>query len=152
MNIKHLELTQNVITRLANNSSQAKHWCMLVLGAIWGISLKEGNVTCFHVLGEMALIIAFWWLSSYYLQQERIFRKIYEYIIDPKSRTKTPLYPLEYDLNPEHYPIKQENIMDVMDRPSEKYFFVSLLVTCLLMNSEVIATLFCISCKCGCCH
>lgn len=152
MKVKHLELTQAVITRLANNSSQAKHWCLLVLGAIWGISLKEGNVTYFHVLGEMALIITFWWLSSYYLQQERIFRKIYEYIIDPKSRTKTPLYPLEYDLDPEHYSIEKEKILCVMESSSQSGFFAPLLVICILMNSDVITSLFCISCKCGCCH
>lgn len=152
MNIKHLELTQNVITRLANNSSQVKQWCLGVLGAIWGLSLKEGNVTLLHFFAEIALIITFWWLSSYYLQQERIFREIYAFIINPKLRESAENPPIDFDLNPKHYPVEQETIMKVMNGTSEKKFFVPLLVVCILMNSKVIGSLFCISCKCGCSH
>lgn len=94
--VKHLEMIQAVITRLAGNSFQTKQWALALLGVIWGITLKnecaapraECYLTCL-------LIIMFWVLSSYYLRQERIFRKMYDRaLIDPTNNdTRLKLTP-----------------------------------------------------------
>lgn len=77
--VKHLEMIQAVITRLAGNSFQTKQWALALLGVIWGITLKkESTEPVAECYLTCLLILMFWTLSSYYLQQERIFRKMYE--------------------------------------------------------------------------
>lgn len=100
--IKHLEMLQAVVTRLANNSFQIKNWCLVLLGAIWGIALKdeganiqlEGKLTC-------ALILMFWILDSYYLQKERLFRNMYDRALQNEDDTSNRLIltPSESDEN-----------------------------------------------------
>lgn len=76
-------MIQAVITRLAGNSFQTKQWALALLGVIWGITLKkESAVPVAECYLTCLLIIMFWTLSSYYLQQERIFRKLYERAVD----------------------------------------------------------------------
>lgn len=87
--VKHLEMIQAVITRLAGNSFQSKQWALALLGVIWGIVLKhESSAPNYGFWVTCILIVMFWHLSSYYLQQERLFRKMYDEAL--KNTDNTP--------------------------------------------------------------
>jgi hypothetical protein len=74
--IKHLELIQAVVTRLANGSFLIKGWTMTVAGVFFGIA---ANTLSWKVATTGLIPIAgFWLLDSYYLRQERLFRKLYD--------------------------------------------------------------------------
>jgi hypothetical protein len=79
--IKHLELVQAVISRMAQHSFQLKGWSVTVATAIFALAAKESSPG----LAALALFpsIAFWCLDAYYLRQERLYRKLYEAIADP---------------------------------------------------------------------
>lgn len=73
--IKHLEFIQEIIKRMANNSFLLKGWSLTLTVAILGFFTKgEGSVD-----PKVMLIIPvlFWYLDSYYLSQERAYRKLF---------------------------------------------------------------------------
>lgn len=76
--IKHLEITQGVINRLANNSFLIKGWSMTILAAaILFLSRVEGVNSVYLTLSFIIPVIGFWVLDGYFLWQERLFRGIY---------------------------------------------------------------------------
>jgi hypothetical protein len=73
---KHLEIIQGVITRMANNSFLLKGWTVTLLA---GLSIATTLIELKYLLIILAIpTLAFWGLDSYYLRQERLFRKLYE--------------------------------------------------------------------------
>jgi hypothetical protein len=79
--IKHLELVQSVICRMAQHSFQLKGCSVTVATAIFAFAAKESSPS----LAILALFPAagFWCLDAYYLRQERLYRRLYEAIADP---------------------------------------------------------------------
>ena len=78
--IKHLELIQCVINRLAQNSFWIKGWSMAFLSALivfaahdTGLEARLGFIFLIPILG-------FWALDGYFLWQERLFRELYNVI------------------------------------------------------------------------
>ncbi len=74
--LKHLELIQNIITRMANNSFLLKGWNITILAALIGLNASGLNGKVIFI--GFVLILFFWILDAYYLSQERIFRERYE--------------------------------------------------------------------------
>ena len=75
--IKHLEIIQSIINRLANNSFLIKSWSMTIISvAILFISKNQNYSHCI-ILSFLIPILGFWILDGYFLWQERIFREIY---------------------------------------------------------------------------
>jgi len=79
--IKHLEFIQANIARMGQNSFQMKGWAMTVVTAlialyVASISGESGGNSWFLFVGAFPTLI-FWFLDSYYLQQERKFRGVY---------------------------------------------------------------------------
>jgi hypothetical protein len=74
--VKHLELIQAVITRLAQNSFAYKGWSVVIVSAIFALAAKE--ISPRYLLIALIPTLAFWGLDAYYLRQERLFRKHYD--------------------------------------------------------------------------
>jgi hypothetical protein len=72
---QHLEFLQNVITRMSTNSFQIKVIAIAVVSALLAICASTTNVM--FIFLSLVPTILFWFLDSYYLQQERKFRGIY---------------------------------------------------------------------------
>src|ERR1700679_3011523 len=79
--VKHLEIVQTVISRMAQNSFQLKGWSVTVATVIVGFAAKDSSPG----LATLALFPAasFWFLDAYYLRRERLYRKLFEAIADP---------------------------------------------------------------------
>lgn len=73
--IRHLELIQAVVIRLATNSFITKGWALTVAGAIFGLAANHLNPWIAAV--GFAPTLGFWWLDAYFLRQERLFRCLY---------------------------------------------------------------------------
>lgn len=74
--LKHLEFIQNIIARMAKNSFLLKWWAITITTALIAISIKEKDLI--FLLISIFPIIIFWFLDSYYLKQEKLFRKLYD--------------------------------------------------------------------------
>lgn len=83
--LKHLEMLQNVITRMASNSFLVKGWSITLLSAV--LVLTVGGKA--SIVGPISLIpvVTFWLLDAFFLRQERLFRKLYDrYRREPLDR------------------------------------------------------------------
>jgi hypothetical protein len=72
MHMKHLEMLQGVITRMAGNSASLKSYCMTIAAAIIGLSAVVQKPEILHYTAP--LIIIFGVLDGHYLRLERSFR------------------------------------------------------------------------------
>ena len=76
--IKHLEMIQAVIARLAQNSSLIKGWALTLSAAFYGFAISE-DCSGLALAGLLPTVI-FYGLDVYYLQAERLFRVLFEQV------------------------------------------------------------------------
>ncbi|MCG9126024.1 hypothetical protein JT359_00345 [Candidatus Poribacteria bacterium] len=76
--VKHLELVQGIINRLAWNSILLKFVSMTILVAGMVLVARENLQDGYFVLTLFLPIVGFWILDGYFLWQERLFRKVYD--------------------------------------------------------------------------
>lgn len=76
--LKHLEMLQNIIDRMAGNSFSLKGWSVVLVSALFALAASDSN-TYFVYLAYLPSMM-FWILDGYFLWQERLFRKLYDRI------------------------------------------------------------------------
>ena len=74
--IKHLEIIQGIINRMAGNSFMLKGWAVTLVAGIFALASKEADKMYFLV--AYIPIIIFWGLDGFYLWQERLYRVLYD--------------------------------------------------------------------------
>ena len=95
--LKHLEFIQNVITRMNTNSFQIKGWTVTIVSAMLAIYVSSKN--SYFILAGIFPNIIFWFLDSFYLQQERKYRGLYNDVAEISDNPKNlKLYEMRPDL------------------------------------------------------
>jgi len=74
--IKHLEMIQGVVNRLAGNSFAMKGWSVTLVSALIAIAVDKSDGR--FAFAALLPATAFWILDGYFLWQERLFRKLYD--------------------------------------------------------------------------
>jgi hypothetical protein len=77
--VKHLELIQAVINRMAGNSALLKGWSVTLAAALIGLAAGKDARVQYALLGLFPPVF-FAVLDAFYLRQERLFRKLYDHI------------------------------------------------------------------------
>ena len=96
---EEIKIIQDIIKRMAANSLQVKTWAIsLVVITL----IVRGNNT--HPSIAYIPLISFWILDAYYLKQERIFRKIYKWIIEYRLKHDDRLFEIPTDKFKYHVP------------------------------------------------
>lgn len=80
--VKHLEMIQGIIARMAQNGFMLKGWSVTLISALIAAGMASGSTGMLWL--ALFPAIAFWILDGYYLAQERIFRDLYD---DMRLRT-----------------------------------------------------------------
>lgn len=131
MKKEHLEMIQNVINRMGNNSFLLKGWAVLVIVAIFTFTGESNNdIRC--ILFTNVPLVVFWGLDSYYLQLERKYRKLYDDIRLQES-DKT-----DFNMNPSNVKIsisdsKKICFMNCFLSATEILFYGTCIVTTILI-------------------
>jgi len=73
---KHLEFIQSVIARMGTNSFLVKGWSVTLVAALFALAAKDSNPE--FVFIAFLPCVLFWLLDVYYLQQEKLFRDLYD--------------------------------------------------------------------------
>ncbi len=77
--IKHLEMVQAIINRMAHCSFLLKSWSITLTTAVVLINVATGNP--YHIYIYLILpILLFWTLDGFFVNQERLFRHLYDSI------------------------------------------------------------------------
>ena len=74
--LKHLEMIQAVIERMAANSFHLKGWSVVLVSALFALAAAESNAA--FVLLAYIPVIMFWGLDGYFLYEEQKFRDLYD--------------------------------------------------------------------------
>ena len=85
--LKEIDIIQDIIRRMAFNSFMIKGWAItLVVVAL----LLKG--TEYQVWIAFIPLLVFWFLDAYFLWQERMYRKLYEWVINNRLKTDEYLF------------------------------------------------------------
>ncbi|HDZ9392165.1 TPA: hypothetical protein RUZ63_003394 [Vibrio cholerae] len=93
--LKHLEMIQGVINRMAGNSFLLKGWSVTLVSALFALAAKDAN-QYFIYLAYFPCVV-FWSLDGYFLWQERMYRKLYQNV------TKVNEDKIDFSLNAEAF-------------------------------------------------
>lgn len=77
--MKHLELVQAMITRLAQNSFAVRGWAVTLVSVLFAL-IASKDAPGWAALVALLPTLVFWGLDAYYLRQERLFRGLYDAI------------------------------------------------------------------------
>ena len=119
---KEIDLIQNCINRMANNSFLLKGWLITIIAAVVTLSQAELDSAVFFVLVFSTLI--FWWMDAFFLRAEKEYRKMYEWMLKKRKENSREL---QFDLNPKRFETQVESIWGVM-----KFFYLYFLYFLLL--------------------
>ena len=89
--LKHLEMIQGIINRMAGNSFLLKGWSVTLISALVALSAKDSNH--FFLYLTFFPCIIFWTLDGYFLWQERMYRKLYQEVSKKSPES------IDFDMN-----------------------------------------------------
>jgi hypothetical protein len=89
--LKHLEMVQGIINRMASNSFLLKGWSVTLISALFALAAKDSNQ--FFLYLAYFPCLAFWSLDGYFLWQERMYRKLYQDV------AKQSVESIDFDMN-----------------------------------------------------
>lgn len=104
---KHMDYIQSTITRMGSNSFYLKGWTITIVAAIVALSIKESDWKIYAC--ALFLTIMFWFLDSYYLKQEKLFRELYK-----KVSSETDGNRIDFSMDTSPYKNNVSNIPSIM--------------------------------------
>jgi len=123
--LKHLEMIQEIISRMASNSFALKGWAVTLVAGIFALAGKDTEKMYF-LLAYLPIVV-FWGLDSYYLLQERLYRALYDKV------RKMPVEEVDFSMRASIIEFKSDknNFYDCIFSTTEVWFYLPLaLVTC----------------------
>lgn len=96
---KEIDLIQDCIKRMAHNSFLLKGWAITLVAVV--LALVDKKVSPYF-LGLVILfpLVSFWYLDAFFLYTEKLFRKMYEWVITERPKGNSDHM---YDLNPHRF-------------------------------------------------
>ena len=120
---KELDLVQDCITRMAQNSFMIKRWAFTLVAALIALTAEKISLPSLCGIG-IFILGTFWCLDAFFLKTEKLYRFKYEWIIEQRPRgNRNDLY----DLNPNN------NKMWKADRKNPSVFQVMFSKPCTLL-------------------
>jgi hypothetical protein len=115
--MRHLEMIQNVIARMASNSFLLKGWTVtLVVGLLAFANIKEMDWKFMF----LALIPAgfFWLLDGYFIYQERLYVKLYDHVTTVDNEN------IDFSLKAEPYEDQAGSLVDAIVSHTLLIFYI----------------------------
>ena len=114
--IDEIKIIQDVIKRMADNSFKIKGWTvtLIVITLIF-----KGQTNDNHLLAFLPLV-SFWILDTYYLRTERIYRKLYSWVVENRPKSDEYLF----DLNPKRFENEVDSYLKTMFSISLRMFYI----------------------------
>lgn len=124
--IDEIKIIQDIIKRMADNSFKIKGWTvtLIVITLVF-----KGKTNVNHLLAFLPLV-SFWILDTYYLRIERIYRKLYSWVIKNRPQSNEYLF----DLNPERFEKEVDSYLKTMFSISLGIFYGALLILLLFIS------------------
>lgn len=117
--MRHLEMIQGVISRMANNSFTLKGWAVTLVAGVFTLS---GSSIGTNYLIIFIPIIIFWGLDAFYLSKERSYRALYKHVscLDQKG--------IDFNMDASAFSYGKNKVWRCMLSPTELLFYLPLSV------------------------
>lgn len=120
---KEIDLIQNCIQRMSNNSFLIKGWLITIIAGVVTLSHENMNVSIFLILVFATII--FWGLDAFFLQTEKKYRKMYTWMLEQRKLNSREL---QYDLEPKRFDNQVESVFKIMFSPTLAGFYLCVLI------------------------
>lgn len=127
---EYFSIIQNVITRMAQNSFLIKAWSATLLAAIIVLTYSIINLLIFGVL--LLIIIMFWYLDSYYLKLERLYRRLYNSKVEEYNDLSKRNNMVLFELNYKTFIKEEQKVLRIMISKSEALFYIPLIISLII--------------------
>lgn len=104
--IKHLEFVHNTINRMSTNSFIIKGWLITLVSALFLFGKNDINDK--FIIISLISTIAFWYLNSLFLRQERKFRALYDEVRQKDSEH------IDFSMDTSQYDKKEFSVEDCL--------------------------------------
>lgn len=118
---KEIDLIQNIINRMANNSFLLKGWLITLIVAVLASTTEKiitDDISYFGLILILPLVV-FWYLDAFFLHKEKCYRELYNWIIENREKSDKKLYSLNY----EDYEDKVKSVICIMFSPTLRAFY-----------------------------
>ena len=86
--IKEIEIIQDTIKRMAFNSFMIKGWAITLVV----VALLFKGTDKYQIWIAFIPLLVFWFLDAYFLLQERLYRKLYDWVVNNRLKTEEYLF------------------------------------------------------------
>ena len=117
--MKEVDIIQDIIKRMAFNSFMTKGWAITLVV----VSLLLKGVK-YQIWIAFIPLLVFWFLDAYFLWQERMYRKLYEWVINNRLKTEEYLF----DLNVYRFKDQVESRFRIMFSITLGWFYGSIAI------------------------
>jgi hypothetical protein len=116
--MRYLEMIQEVINRMANNSFALKGWTVTLVAGIFTLS-GDALATNFWFL--FIPIIIFWGLDAFYLSRERAYRALYKHVTGLSQNQ------IDFNMDTSVFScIEKNKLWNCLASPTELFFYLPL--------------------------
>ena len=129
---KEIDLIQSCITRMAQNSFMIKGWFVSIYAVILALLPVKVNLFLLCVV-LTAINLSFWYLDGFFLRTEKLYRKMYDWILEERPKNNRELL---YQLNPHEFEgrIEEvESIWKIMWSKTLRWFYLIPLVIVIIV-------------------
>ena len=128
--IKEIEIIQDIIKRMAFNSFMIKGWTVTLVAITL---LLRGEK--YQVFIAFIPLFVFWFLDAYFLWQERLYRRLYNWVVENRLKTSDHLF----DMNAYRFRDEEQSKVRIMLSITIGWFYGSILVLTLLYAIYVLS-------------
>jgi hypothetical protein len=121
--LKEIEIIQDIIKRMAFNSFMIKGWTITLVAVT--LLLKGGK---YQVFIAFIPLFVFWFLDAYFLWQERLYRRLYNWVINNRLKTAEYLF----DMNAYRFKNEEQSKLRIMFSITLGWFYGSIFVLTLI--------------------
>jgi hypothetical protein len=117
--LKEIEIIQEIIKRMGTNSFMIKGWAITLVV----ITLLLKGIE-YQVWIAFIPLLVFWFLDAYFLWQERMYRKLYEWVISNRLKTDEYLF----DMNAYRFKDEVQSRLRIMFSITLSWFYGSIAI------------------------
>jgi len=130
--LKEIGIIQDTIKRMAFNSFMIKGWAITLVV----VALLLKGTDKYQIWIAFIPLLVFWFLDAYFLWQERMYRKLYEWVINNRLKTREYLF----DMNAYRFKGEVQSNLRIMFSITLGWFYGSIAILIIIYALVVLIT------------
>jgi len=122
---QYFRIIQNVISKMTHNSFLIKAWSGTIFAGVIAFTLSIANPIIYIIL--LIIVLIFWYLDSYYLKLERLFRRLYNRKVEQYNNESEKQKMKIFDMDISPFIKETKKIPRIMLSKSEVLFYLPLI-------------------------